>query len=365
MKLSIDKYQLTLALAAVAKGMSSRTTMPILSGILLSASGGNLTLRTSDLEISIQHTTAALVEDSGETVVPGKLFQEVVRALPDAAVSLELTDEGLLVACDESKFSIHTFNPIDFPSFPKVESQRRITIPAGRLAGAVKKVSKAVSRDESRATLTGVLLKNEGQKLTFAATDSYRLALVSEIEGSEEDFELLIPGAVLDEVVKLAGGETEIEIGEAENQIVFTFAETIFISRKIEGSFPNYGTLIPKDHQIKAVIETQALLTAIKRVSIAGQGRSPIRLNFQVDTQKIEIDSKTADLASASETIEAEIEGEDLVIGFNQQYITDGLSVVEDQEVLFEGQSPTKPGILKSGQNESSLYLTMPVRIEN
>jgi DNA polymerase-3 subunit beta len=365
MKLSIEKGQLSQALTVVSKGMSSRTTMPILSGILLLVDERNLILRTTDLETSIQHQTAALIESQGEVVVPGKLFQDIVRSLPDGAIELEVVPDGFKVSCQDNEFILQTYNPIDYPSFPKVDGSKRITLPAEVLTRATKKVSKAVSRDESRATLTGVLIKSESGKVSFVATDSYRLSVVSEIESNSEDFELLVPGAVLEEVAKQIGDSKEVEISESENQIIFTFPDSIFISRKIEGKFPNYQALIPQEQQIQATINTENLLAAIKRVSIVSQGHGPIRFSFDAEGQNIEVSAQTVDLASASAVIDAEIEGESLTIGFNHQYISDGLNVVDNSEVVFEGQGALKPGILKSNKNEEFLYLTMPVRIDN
>jgi DNA polymerase-3 subunit beta len=230
----------------------------------------------------------------------------------------------------------------------------------------VKKVSKAVSKDESRAVLTGVFLKVETETLQMVATDSYRLAIVKDILTApvEEGIEVIVPGEILDEVARLAATGEDISIKEAENQIVFTFQNTVFITRKIEGSYPNYEAIIPTESSSTAVISTAVLLSAVKRAAITAQTHTPIRFSLSDIGQTIEISSQTQDVASAREKIPAQIEGEPLTIGFNHQYILDGLNAIQTNELIFEAQNPLKPGIFKSVGDDHFFYLTMPVRID-
>ena len=367
MRLIIERGQLIQSLGVVSKGMSSRSTLPILSGIHLETDGGSLIFRTTDLEISIQNSTPALVERDGATVVPGKLFSDIIKSFPEAAVTLDVKDDMLTVSCLDSVFSIHTLNPMDFPLFPQVDSKVAGTIPSDVFSSMIRKVVKAVSKDESRAILTGILVKMDGGTLQLVATDSYRLAIAKNrlekaVEGT---IDLIVPGDVLDEIRRLITTQKEVTISDSENQIIFTFGDTIFITRKIEGSYPNYEAIIPTEHSISVVIETTQLLEAVKRVSITAQPHTPIRFTFDGNTQFIDVSSKMQDVASANEKIAAQIDGDVLEIGFNHQYIIDGLSAIDTEEVLFEAQSSLKPGILKSIGEEYFFYLTMPVRIDN
>ncbi|MCL1879872.1 MAG: DNA polymerase III subunit beta [Actinomycetia bacterium] len=365
MKLTIEKNQLVNALTAVSKGMSSRSTMIILSGVLLIAADNKLTLRTTDLEISIQNQVDALVDQEGESVVPGKLLLDVVKSLPEAAINLESDNQSLQVSCEGSTFDISTMNPLDYPGFPKVDIIKSVTLRQKDLSSMVHKVLKAVSRDESRSILMGILTKLKDGELTMVATDSYRLATVERKIDNDSELEIIVPGTVFDEICRLSTADEEISVSDSENQLMFSFGSTIFVSRKIEGNFPNYETLIPADHSVRAVINTADLLTSVRRVSIAGQNRNPIRLEFDPAAQRVSVSSKTQDIASAIEVIDAQIEGERLEIGFNNQYITDGLSVVGKDELVFEGQSALKAGVLKTSDDEDFLYLTMPVRIDS
>jgi DNA polymerase-3 subunit beta len=367
MKLTIEKSQLLHGITVVSKGMSSRSTLPLLSGIHLEIKGGSLVFRTTDLEVSIQHSIPVLVEEDGATVVPGKLFSDIVKSLPDAAITLEQNDDELTVNCLDSHFAIHTLNPVDFPLFPELNSKIAGTIPSDVFSSMVKKVVKAVSRDESRAVLTGVLIKMDKETIQLVATDSYRLAISKmKLDTAIEDVvELIVPGDVLDEIRRLITAQNEITISDSENQIIFSFSETTFITRKIEGSYPNYEAIIPTEKNIHAIIETSLLLDAVKRASITSQAHTPLRFSFDSDAQLITVSSQTQDVASSHEQIVAQIEGATLEMGFNHQYIIDGLLAVDTEEVYFEAQSALKPGILKTIGEEYFFYLTMPVRIDN
>jgi DNA polymerase-3 subunit beta len=366
MKLTVEKNQLVQSLTVVSKGMTSRSTLPMLSSIHLEAQGGDLVFRTTDLEISIKHSIPVLVEDVGATVVPGKLFSDIIKSLPDAAVTLEQQLEGLKISCLESSFVVHTLNPADFPLFPEINPTRRVILPAKTLASMVKKVAKAASKDESRATLTGILLKIEGDDIQLAATDSYRLAIARNklTESTTEELSIIVPSAVLEEISRLISAEEAIEIGESENQIVFNFNPTTFITRKIEGSYPNYEAIIPTEKNCTATIETEVLLAAVKRASITAAASAPVKFALIPELQSMEVSSNTQDVASANEKLAAQIEGEGLEIGFNHQYIIDGLASIDTEELLFEAQNSLKPGIFKSVGDDYYFYLTMPVRLD-
>jgi DNA polymerase-3 subunit beta len=196
------------------------------------------------------------------------------------------------------------------------------------------------------------------------ATDSYRLAVVDRPVENDTDFELIIPGEVLEEVAKISSADDSITVTETENQIMFEAGSIVFVSRKIEGNYPNYELLIPTDRILSAVINTSDFLTAVKRVSLASQPNGPIKMVFDPTVQKLTISSKTLDRASGSASIDAQIDGEYLEMGFNHQYIADGLSVVEEEEILFETQGTMKAGVIKSSGEDRFLYLTMPLRVD-
>ena len=221
------------SLAIVIKGVSTRSTLPVLSGILLEATGDSLVLQATDLELSIQYSTAALVEEEGKAVVPGKLFSDIVKNLPDAAVHVEADEENALITCDSSSFSIKALNYEDFPGFPHVEASQRIEVPFTKFAAMVKKVARAVSKDESRAILTGALVTLEENHFKMVATDSYRLAL-AEVELSDsaaDEFEAVISGSFLQDIASLPKTESNV-------QIALTAFSLLFHQPSNRGQFP-------------------------------------------------------------------------------------------------------------------------------
>ncbi len=365
MKFSINQSSLSEALSVVYKGISTRSTLPILSGISIEASDDCLILQTTDLQISIQYTVDALIEEKGAVVVPGKLFFEIIRNLPDAAVSIEKEDESIFITCEASSFSIKTFNKEDFPGFPAVSTNQSIEIPFDIFSSMVKKVGKVVSKDESRAILTGILITMEEKHLKMVATDSYRLAITeADIEqGSGSSFEAVIIGSFLQDIASLPKTKEPVSIALAENQIVIQYQETVFINRRLEGNFPNYRQLLPDGYSTRVELDVGQLQAAVKRISLLNITATPIRFDINKETQTTQLSGVEQDIGKAQETLSCELDGEDTEIAFNYSYILDGLSVVTSDRIFLEIQNSMKPGIFKTSGDENFLYLIMPVRI--
>ena len=361
MKFSINRTELANALSIVLKGVSTRSTLPVLSGILIEAAGDKIVLQATDLELSIQYSVAALVEEEGRTVVPGKLFSEIVKNLPDAAVHVEATDEQAFVTCDTSSFSIRALNAEDFPGFPRVDVHQKIEIPFHQFSTMVKRVSRVVSKDESRAILTGVLITLEAGVLRMVATDSYRLAITDAPlpNSSADEFHAVISGSFLSEIASLPKTESPV----SDNQIVVTCEDTVFINRRIEGNFPNYKQLLPDGYATRATIEVDKLVASVRRASLLGSTSSPVRFDLNNASQTVQISAASQDVGSAQEIISCAIEGEDVEIAFNYAYVLDGLGSIATDEVYLEVQSALKPGIFRALEPENFLYLVMPVRI--
>lgn len=365
MKISINQNELQNALSVVTKGVSTRSTLPILSGILFKAYNDQLVLQATDLELSIQYSVNTLIEEEGQIVIPGKLFSDIIKSLPDAAVSLEVVEDNIIITCGASSFSLKTLNPEDFPSFPAVEAHQKIDIPFDQFSSMIKKVARVVSKDESRLILTGVLISLEEQHLKMVATDSYRLAIIeSDINEPQHDtFEAVISGSFLQDIASLQKTDNPVSLALSENQIVVTYQNTVFINRRIEGTFPNYKQLLPDGYSTKVITNTDNLISAVKRISLLNAASSPIRFDINNDLQTIQLLAIAQDVGSAQETLSCEIEGENTEIAFNYAYILDGLSVVSTGNVILEVQNSMKPGIFKSEGDEKFLYLIMPVRI--
>lgn len=363
MKLSINQSEFLNALVIVQKGITSRSTLPVLSGIYVQARNDQVTFQTTDLELSIQYTAPALIEEEGETVLPGKLIVDIVKNLPDAAVHVESSDDSAIVSCESSSFSIRCLNPVDFPGFPKVEPSQSVSVPFETFSTMARKVCRVVSRDESRVILTGVYIAVEDGMLKMVATDSYRLAMTEmQLEGPGDDFSAVIAGSFVSDLAGLPKTGEDITLALAENQIIVSYAGTMFINRRIEGKYPNYKQLIPSSYETRCITERSALSAAVKRASLLERSGSQVRLSINVASQTIQL-TTSQDAGSTQEIVRADIEGSDVEIGFNSHYMNEGLVAMESSLVSLEIQGPLKPGILKGSDEERYLYLVMPVRI--
>lgn len=389
MKFSINKSELQSVLSVVQKGTSTRSTLPVLSGILIEAETDNLTFMSSDLELSIKSTVPALIEEPGRTVVPGKLFSDIVKSLPDAAVHVTYEDgeSEATISCDSSTFSVRTLAAADFPGFPTVEPSETIKIDFEVFSTMVRRVSRVVSKDESRAILTGVLIEADDGALRMVATDSYRLALTetpfesgvevtrsatAESEDAAETdsssnassgFNVVIDGRFLNDVAGLNVAEQELTIGVSANQILITCDNMTFINRRIEGNYPNYRQLTPDSYETRATFPVESLNSAVKRASLMSSSNAPLRFRLSPDVNLATITVNSQDIGSVQENIDCPIEGAEVEIAFNSTYVADGLSTVKDEEVYFDVQSPLKPGIFRSIDSNEYLYLIMPVRV--
>lgn len=362
MKLSISQSELLNALTIVQKGITNRSTLPILSGILIQTIGDEVTFQTTDLELSIQYTAPALIEEEGSTVLPGKLIVDIVKNLPDAAVHIEANDEGVIISCESSSFSIRCMNAVDFPGFPKVDQQQQISVPFETFSTMARKVCRVVSKDESRAILTGVLISVENDVLKMVATDSYRLAVTeAPLESGQAEFTAVLAGGFVSDLAGLPKTGENISFALAENQIIVSYAGTVFVNRRIEGRYPNYKQLIPSSYETRCLVSKSALASAVKRSSLLERSGSQVRFSINVASQTIQL-TTNQDVGSTQEIVKAQIEGDDVEIGFNSHYVNEGLSAMDSPEVSFEIQGSLKPGVFKA-ESENYLYLVMPVRI--
>lgn len=364
MKVSINQSELSNALATVVKGSSSRSTLSILSGILIQAREGEIVLQTTNLELSIRVILPALVEEPGDTVVPAKLFSDIVKNLPDMAVSLTTSEAVVTVFCNNTTYSLKTLNPLDFPLFPEVEADQEISFPFDAFARMVKSTARTVSRDESHPILTGILIVQSGNSLKMVATDSYRLAIAEETLESTppREFEAVISGSFLQDIIGLPSSSDPIILALNENQIVITYHNATFINRRIEGVFPNYKQLLSNDYTTKVTISRTELIDAIRRVSLLSNKISPVQVSVDAEAGILTLISTSQDVGNAQESIVCTAEGESIDIAFNYTFMLDGLSSIQSDEITFNFLGAMKPGVLQSTGEEQFLYLIMPVR---
>jgi DNA polymerase III subunit beta len=366
MKVTCGSEELAQKLAVVGRGVSTRTSVHILTGILLRAEGGQLSLAATDMEISLRATLPGEVGDSGAVVVPGRLLVDIVRLLPPGGVAIEHgVEEGIArLTCGPASYGLHTFSAGDFPRLPEVDGGGRFTVERGAFLDTVGKVGRSASRDESRPVLTGVLVRFEEGKLVMAATDSYRLSVKeTPLEGGPgQELEAIVPARALAELARIAQGAAseELEIGVQENQVVFGIDGVWLTARRIDGQFPNYKQLIPETFEAVVEVPREEFLGVVRRTSLMAQRKSPLRLRFEEG--ELTVSAQTQDVGDAKESLPVGYTGDVLEIGFNAEFLRDGLESFTDESARLKLISPLRPGLIQ-GEGDDFLYLIMPIRL--
>src|SRR5687767_3495005 len=366
MKFSIPCDQIVASLSVAARGVSTRSAIQTLSGVLLRAREGGLELQATDMELGIRVSVPAQVEREGEAVVPGRLLLDVVRSLPKDELSLEYrsSQQDVEVVSGTAKFHLRTLPLEDFPKLPE-RGGSTMRVPSAAFVETINRVARSASRDETRPHLTGVLVSASGKELRMVATDSYRLSVkeTSLEQPLDGELEANVPARTLQELGRIAGTESdgEIEIAALENQVVFRVGETVLSSRLVEGRFPNYRQLLPETFEHELRLSTAELLEVVRRISLLAQKNAPLRLAFSEGT--LEVSAQTPDVGEASESLPVPFSGEPLEIGFNPEFLRDGLESAESEELLLKLISPLRPGLIQSGDDGGFTYLVMPIRL--
>jgi DNA polymerase-3 subunit beta len=363
LKISVPREELTRQLAIVSRAASTRTTVQVLAGVLLRAEDGRLDLAATDMEISLRSSLEAEVGSTGAVVVPSKLLADLVRLLPADEVSIEhRSGEGLVeIVSGASSYKLHTYNAEDFPRLPETAGVELMSIDADAVLGTANRVNRAASRDESRPVLTGILVRFEGQNLVMAATDSYRLAVKETSMGSAgPELDAIVPARALGELTRIAQGAGGLQIGVQENQVLFATDGILLTTRRIEGQFPNYRQLLPETFEHELALPRDELLEVVRRVSVMAQRNAPIRMRFAEG--ELTVSAQTQDVGEARETMPAPFASDALEIGFNPEFLRDGIESVEGDELRLKLISSLRPAVIQ-GEGDDFSYLIMPIRL--
>jgi DNA polymerase-3 subunit beta len=363
LRLTCDRDAFAHQVSAVSRALSMRSTVQILSGILLEATGDRLALAATDMELSLQSSLEASVDESGKAVVPGRLLVELARLLPDSAVSIAHRPEDAVVevTCGGAQYRLHTYGVEDFPRLPDPGAAGLYAIDRAALIDTAVKVSRSASRDESRPVLTGILVRFEQGKVVMAATDSYRLSVKeTPLEGEAPELEAIVPARALGELARIAQSGGDLKLGVHENQVVFTIDGTVLTTRRIDGQFPNYSQLLPESFEHELALPRNEVLDVVRRMAVMSQRNSPLRLRFAEG--ELTISAQTPDLGEARESMPVPFSGEPLEIGFNPNFLRDGIESVESDEVRFKLISPLRPCVIDA-EGEDFRYLLMPIRL--
>jgi DNA polymerase-3 subunit beta len=363
LRMTVARDDLASRLAIVARGVSTRTTVLVLGGIQLRAEAGKLHLAATDMEVSLRASLEASVDGEGTVVVPGRLLLDIARSLPEGEVTLEhRPDEAVVVVTSgTANYRLHTYSSEDFPRLPDVDNVVLHTIDRDALAETIARVSRSASRDESRPVLTGILVRFEPNKLVMAATDSYRLAVKeTPVEATLPELEAIIPARALQELARIASGADDIQLGMHDNHAVFGAEGVWLTTRRIDGQFPNYRQLLPEQFEHEVLLPRDEALEVVRRVSLMAQRNSPLRLRFA--DGELTVSAITQDVGEARESLPAPYTADALEIGFNAEFLRDGLESVTSDSVKFKLISPLRPAVLE-GESNDYVYLIMPIRL--
>jgi DNA polymerase-3 subunit beta len=314
------------------------------------------------MEISLRASVACQTEGEASTVVPGRLLTDLVRLLPDETVTLAQEEgDGVVSVTSGSHTSrLNVYSAEDFPRLPPADGQLH-AVEAAALLETIEKVGRAASRDESRPVLTGILVRFEGDKLVMAATDSYRLAVKeTPLTAAGPDLEAIIPARALQELARLAAASDEVQLGVHENHVLFSAGDVWLTSRRIDGQFPNYGQLLPETFEIEIAVPRMPLLEVVRRAGLMAQRNAPLRLRFA--DGELTVSAQTQDVGEATESLPIDFSGEELEIGFNPDFLRDGLDAVKGDTVQLKLINRLRPGLIASPE-ESFWYLIMPIRL--
>lgn len=367
MKISAAREELLSQLQTVSRVASTRGAIQALSGVQVDAAGGRVELRATDMEVGLRVPLPAEIEREGNVVLPARLLVDVVRSLSGPTVTLEVraAEQDVELVAGNATFHIRTLRGEDFPPLPEPEPDGTVRVPAKAFVDTVLKVANSASRDETRPVLTGILVSASDRELRMVATDSYRLSVKETAleQPLASGFEANVPARALQELARLVqqAEEDALVVGVRQNQIVFQVGGLVLSSRLIDGQFPNYRQLLPESYEHELAISGPELTDVVRRVSLLAQRNTPLRLSFQPG--ELTISAQTPDVGEAREALPVAFQGEPFEIGFNPEFLRDGLEGVESGEVLLKLISPLRPGLIQAAGDGGFLYLIMPIRL--
>ena len=363
LRITCSKDELVQGLGVVGRAVSTRTSVQILSGILLEASGEELRLAATDMELSLRASVPAQVVGDGAIVLPGRTLVDIARLLPGDEVTIEHkpSESVVHITSATAAYTLHTYNPEDFPRLPELDAVQTFAVDRESLLETIGRVARAASRDESRPVLTGVLVRFEGDSLVMAATDSYRLAVKhTQLAATTAELEAIVPSRALQELARIAGEGDEITIGVHENQVAFASDGVWLTTRRIDGQFPNYKQLLPESFEIELTLPRGELLDVVRRASVMIQRATPLQLRFAEG--ELTVIARTHEVGESKESLPAAYTGETLEIGFNADFLRDGLESIEGDDVRVKLISPLRPAVLQ-GEGDDFTYLVMLIRL--
>ncbi len=363
MRFSVSRDSLLSGLQTVQNVVSTRTTLPILANVRIHADEGQLRFTTTDLDVGMTCASEAQIERPGGTTLPVKRLAGIIRELPAGEVHVEVDSKNIAsIRSGQSFFKIHGLPEEDFPALPSFEDCTTFTLKQADLKDALRKTSYAISTDETRYVLNGILFSFKESRLTMVATDGRRLALVDlEVEFPQSDeVEVIVPTKCINELSRIVADTGELRMFVSQNQVAFSSGSTRLVSKRVEGSYPNYRQVIPSEVRERVTLERTQFLAAVHRVSLlASEKSNSVKLLFTKN--HLEVAANSPDIGEAKESIPVVYKGPDLTIAFNPEYLMAPLRALPNDEVFLDLIDEMSPGVVKIPS--PFLYVIMPMRV--
>nr|WP_122012595.1 DNA polymerase III subunit beta [Maliibacterium massiliense] len=365
MKFSCQRNDLQAAIAVVTRALATKSTISVLEGICIKGKGDYIELTCTDLEMGIQTTIPASIQNDAAVVVPGRLFAEVVRKLPDGEVDIEVADDyTLTMKCMGSRTTLQALSDQEYPALPALLDEHAIEVPERDFRDMVRQALFAVAQDDARPILTGALIEVDGHSAGCVTLDGYRLALRTlHLEKPAMERSFVVPGKSLGEIARILGdGAEAIALHVQDNHFMVEMGDTRIITRLMDGEFIKYRQILPKEYATRVHVQVQALGQAIERASLmAREGKNNlIKINISQDKMVI---TSNSEVGQAYEEVPVYTEGKELEIAFNARYISDVLKALDVEEVYMELNTNISPCVFRPAEGDSFIYLVLPVRL--
>ncbi|MEE9284620.1 MAG: DNA polymerase III subunit beta [Dehalococcoidia bacterium] len=375
MKLSCTQENLSKGLGIVSRAVATRTTLPITSNVLLATDQGRLKLAATNLEIAIVTWVDAKVEEEGAITVPARVLGEFVNSLPNDRVDLELSakTKSLEVRCARFEARVSGMDAEDFPPIPEIEEGITARIDSQVFSQSLTRVVFAAATEDSRPVLTGVNANFDGENITLAAADGFRLSVdkIPLLEPVAESVSVIVPGRALNEVNRLMGDSSDpvvVTVNAAKSQVLFAMDDVRLVSQLIQGNFPNYSQLIPREHTTRTLVDVEEFLRATRAASIFARDASGI-VRLQAipgddGAGRLTVSARAEEVGDDLGEIDAKVEGGEAKIAFNAKYLSDVLSVLGKGEVALETTNPSSPGLIRHGDAKEYVHVVMPMFVQ-
>ena len=365
MKIACTQENLQKGLSIVGRVVSRNATLPVLGNVLLKTETGGLKLVATDLEVGVSCLVGGKIEQAGEITIPARLLSEYVSQLPQEPITLQMNGKELKVACRETNAQIRGITADEFPLLPSFKSVFEVTLPADKFKEAIEQVISAVARDESRPELSGVYLQFSPDRCTLAATDSFRLAeRTIEVKGITDERAVIVPLKTVSEIARILEPTDSVVLRLSENQIQCSYKNVELISRLIEGNYPPYKDILPKDLPTKSVLNREQFSNAVRSAGLFSKtAAQDVVVTIDADKGAVQVKAEANQVGGHDQKLKASVSGPSDQVVFNYRYLIEGLQTLTSDQVVLETGGGNSPGLLQDPDRKDYLYIVMPIKV--